>query len=195
MLTKEPGLERLDIQLIRMMSDLREREKKARIDIEEGALMVGFSASGMFVNRFTFMHPDQVRAAAIGSPGGWPIAPISHYRDSVLRYPVGVGDFHEVTGTNFDLPSVAKVPQFIFMGDKDTNDSMTYSDSFEEQDRAIVFKLFGSTLIARWPISRDLYRDNLALATFKLYPGVTHTFSPEMRADVETFFCEHGAIH
>src|SRR5262249_52758998 len=48
-------------------------------------LMSGFSASGSFAGRFTMLHPERVLAAAIGSPGGWPLAPSDEW-----TYPVGV---------------------------------------------------------------------------------------------------------
>ncbi len=68
----------------------------------------------MFVNRFTFLHPDRVRAAAIGSPGGWPIAPVEKYKDKTLRYPIGVADLKTVAGKQLDLITLRKVPLFIF---------------------------------------------------------------------------------
>jgi hypothetical protein len=37
--------------------------------------MIGFSASGAFTNRFTLLHPEMIKAASIGAPGGWPIVP------------------------------------------------------------------------------------------------------------------------
>lgn len=193
MLTTVPALVRLDLQLIQMMEDARSHEKTAGIELDARAMMLGFSASGMFVNRFVFMHPEFVQAAAIGSPGGWPIAPVPVYHDQKLRYPIGVADFEQVTGKPFDLAAVAKVPQLIFMGDQDSNDSVIYNDSYEDRDRITVFRLFGPTLMARWPTAIELYRQNLPLVEFKLYPGASHTFTEAMKTDVAAFFAKHAS--
>ena len=112
--------------------------------------MWGFSASGSFVNRFVFLHPERVLAAAYGSPGGWAIAPLSSYKGTRLRYPIGVADLDQLTGRPFDLAAVAKVPQFLFMGADDNNDSVIYDDSFDSGARIRIFTLFGPTLLARW---------------------------------------------
>ncbi|MFY9939787.1 MAG: hypothetical protein WAK33_23085 [Silvibacterium sp.] len=193
MLTTVPGMVRLDLQLIRMMEDARSREKTAGIEVDARAMMLGFSASGMFVNRFVFMHPEFVQADALGSPGGWRIAPVPVYHDQKLRYPIGVADFDQVTGKPFDLAAVAKVPQMIFMGDQDSNDSVIYNDSDEDRDRITVFKLFGPTLMARWPTAIELYHQNLPLVEFKLYPGASHTFTKDMKTDVAAFFAKHAS--
>jgi dienelactone hydrolase len=193
MLTTVPGMVRLDLQLIRMIENARSREKTAGIELDARAMMLGFSASGMFVNRFVFMHPEFVQAAAIGSPGGWPIAPVPVYQGQKLRYPIGVADFQQVTGKPFDLAAVAKVPQMIFMGDQDSNDSVIYNDSYEDRDRITVFKLFGPTLVARWPTAVELYHQNLPLVEFKLYPGASHAFTKDMKTDVAAFFAKNAS--
>lgn len=53
------------------------------------ALLLGFSASGQFANRYTFLHSGRVLAAAIGAPGGWPIAPVRTWKEHALSYAVG----------------------------------------------------------------------------------------------------------
>ena len=82
--TDLPGLQRIDLQLEAMIDDAAERLTRQGWTVDRKVLMFGFSASGMFVNRFTVLHPDRVLAAAVGSPGGWPIAPVSEWQG---RYP------------------------------------------------------------------------------------------------------------
>ena len=139
------------------------------------------------------MHPEFMQAAAVGSPGGWPIAPVPVYHDQKLRYQVGVAEFEQVTGKPFDPAAVAAVPQMVFMGDQDSNDSVIYNDAYEDRDRITVFRLFGPTLMARWPIAVELYRQTFPLAEFKLYPGVAHAFTKDMETDVEAFFVKHAS--
>lgn len=187
LVTGKKEYSRFDLQLIAMIDDARRRLKKDKLKFDKRVLINGFSASGMFANRFTFLHPTRVKAAAIGSPGGWLIAPSSRYKEKPLRYPIGINNLKSVTGQKFDLKNLRKVPLFLFLGDKDDNDSVIFDDSYETEDKDLIFELFGKTPVKRWKISETLYRENKLKATFKLYPGVKHTVSTEMRDDIRTF--------
>jgi dienelactone hydrolase len=191
MLTDKRGYARLDLQLIAMIDDARERLAKQGTKFDKRVFINGFSAQGMFANRFTFLHPDRVKAAAIGSPGGWPIAPVATYKEKKLRYPIGIDDFSQVSGHKLDLKDLRKVPLFVFMGDADDNDSVPFDDSYDEVDRELIFPLFGKTPVERWSISQQLYKDAGLKAEFKLYPGVKHTVNEEMRNDIRAFFLKH----
>jgi dienelactone hydrolase len=185
--TDKTEYRRLDRQLVAMIDHAREKLSKENIKTDKKVLMYGYSASGMFVNRFTFLHPERVKAATIGSPGGWAIAPFERYQDKILPYPIGVGDFENIAGQKFDLKNLRKVPLFIYLGDQDENDSVVYRDGYEEDDEKLIFELFGKTPVARWEISKKLYEDKKLNATFKLYPNVGHKVSKEMRTDIITF--------
>lgn len=188
MLTGKKEFKRFELQLARMIADARRRLSGEKIKIDERVLMLGFSASGMFVNRFAFLHPEMVKAAAIGSPGGWAIAPVASFEDKTLRYPIGTSDFKAVSGAKFNLKAVRRVPLFMFLGDQDDNDSVIFGDSYESEDKDLIFALFGETPVKRWEISRKIYEENKLAAKFKLYPNVKHTISKEMRDDIEAFF-------
>jgi predicted esterase len=191
LLTDKKEFARFDLQLVAMIDDAREHLKKDKLKFDERVFITGFSASAMFANRFTFLHPDRVKAAAIGSPGGWAIAPAANYKEKSLRYPIGVNDFKTVTGKKFDLKKAQKVPMFIFLGDKDDNDSLVFEDGYEDEDKILVFELFGKTPVERWEISKTLYRQSNMNAEFKIYPNVKHTVSAEMRDDIKAFFLKN----
>jgi predicted esterase len=190
--TEKKQFARFDLQLVAMIDDARETlAGKENLKFDKRVLINGFSASGMFANRFTFLHPERVKAAAIGSPGGWAIAPAPVYKEKTLRYPIGTGDFKTVSGAEFDLKKVRKVPLFIFIGDADDNDSVIFGDSYEEEDKNLIFELFGKTPVERWAISKTLYEQSKMNAEFRLYPNVAHTVTPEMRDDIRAFLAKH----
>lgn len=191
MLTEIPQIRRIDLQLIHMIDDARSRQRHRGLRLGKRVLMFGFSASAMFTNRFVFLHPERVQAAAFGSPGGWAIAPASSWKGAALTYPVGVADFKAVTGENFHLDKVAEVPQFLFLGTTDENDSVPNDDSYEERERKLVMDLFGHTLMERWPYTVELYARHLPKAELKLYPGVGHRTPKEVRDDCENFLALH----
>ena len=191
MLTDKKELARFDLQLLAMIDHARGRFAAEKLRFDERVFILGFSASGMFANRFTFLHPKRVKAAVIGSPGGWPIVPVGSFEGKTLRYPIGVDDFQVISGRKIDLKNLRKVPLFMFLGAEDNNDSVIFRDSYEKEDEELIFELFGKTPVERWEISKNLYRDNKLNAEFRLYPGVKHEVRKEMMEDILAFFLKH----
>lgn len=191
LLTDIPELKRLDLQLIAMIDDARQRLGERSIVADDRVLMTGFSASGMFVNRFALLHPRRVKAVACGSPGGWPVAPLAEWQGEPLRYPVGIADLEEITGEPFDSGSFAQLPQFLYLGDQDTNDAVEYEDGFDVQDRDLIYRLFGDTLVSRWPTIETIYRQAAPACRLRLYEGVGHEITPVMWRDIKAFLREH----
>ena len=191
MVTDKKEYRRLDLQMLSMIDHAISLMKKDGIRVDKRVLINGFSAQGMFANRFTFLHPKRVKAAAIGSPGGWPMAPAASYKDKVLRYPIGTGDLKAVAGKKLDLGALRKVPMLVFLGSEDDNDSVPFGDSYDDIDRDLINPLFGKKPIDRWEISKQLYADAKLNAEFRLYPGVKHTVNPQMRDDIRAFLLKY----
>jgi hypothetical protein len=141
MLIETGPMARLDLQLIKMVEDLKERCQAAGINLEEKFLMDGYSASGQFVNRFTAMHPELVHAAAAGGVSGMPILPVDTLKGERLIYTVGIADLQEITGKPFNLEQFKKVPQFIYMGADDKNDTLAQHYCFSDEEYIIINKV------------------------------------------------------
>jgi pimeloyl-ACP methyl ester carboxylesterase len=156
--------------------------------------MSGFSASGMFTSRFALLHPDRLKAAACGSPGGWPIAPVSSWQGTALRYPCGISDLASLVGAGPNLPAFNQLPLFIYVGSVDTNDALDTRGMTTAERAAInaLLKYPTDPFIAnRWPTAEAIYRSVGSVATFKTYPGVAHSYSVEMINDMVAFFAAH----
>jgi hypothetical protein len=179
---------RLDLQLVAMVKDVSARLEERGIQVGPKVLLFGFSASGMFVNRFTILHPELVAAVASGSPGGWPIAPVAEYQGAALRYPIGIADLKGLVGSETNMGELRRVPMYMFLGADDTNDSVVYRDSYEEEDERLIMARFGSNLQDRWKIAESLYRSAGLSAQFVLYPSVAHEVTAQIKADVVEFF-------
>jgi pimeloyl-ACP methyl ester carboxylesterase len=188
--TDKRDFSRFDLQLIAMIDDARERLSNEKLKFDKQVVMVGFSASGMFTNRFAFLHPKRVKAAVIGSPGGWPIVPASAVDGKPLRYPIGTSDLKQIIGKELDLRNLRKVPMFLFLGDKDDNDSVVFRDSYEQEDEELIFALFGKKPVDRWEDAKKLYVEQRLNAEFRLYRNVQHAVTKEIAADILTFLAK-----
>jgi hypothetical protein len=189
MLTKNDSLKRLDLQLVAMIKDAREELKEKNILAQDKILMLGFSASGMFVNRFIFLHPELVLAAAIGSPGGWPIVPIREYNHIELNYPVGINDLKEISGKDFNEDELKNVKIYFFLGEEDENDSVVFDDGYDEPERKVILDNFGKNLQERWLICKKIYEDEeYSNSVFKIYDGVGHKANNVIVDDLIQFF-------
>lgn len=172
--TEREDLKRIDLQLITMIDHARSILADNGINTDERVFIQGFSASGMFANRFTILHPERVKAAAIGSPGGFPILPVKAYEGKLLPYPAGIVDFEELTGKPFDSVTYNSIPQLIYMGDQDENDSLDFADGWEQESAAVVDQLFGADPLSRWDRAQAIYVDSGANVQFLLIEGVGH---------------------
>lgn len=188
-LLSEGGLSpRLDLQLRNMVVHAQARLKSRGQKSVQKILLFGFSAAGMFANRASLIHPDIVAGVAVGSPGGWPIAPVSSFKGRPLPYPVGISDLSQLTGQEVDLQEFGRLPQFLFMGEEDLNDSVPYSDGYDPDQKILVFSQFGPTPRERWEKSRALYQTVSDQADFRLYPRTGHRLSEAMISDTVRFF-------
>jgi dienelactone hydrolase len=179
---------RVDRQLIAMIDHARGVLAATGTPIDPRVLIAGHSAAGMFTSRFTVLHPDRELAAAVSSPGGWPLAPVATAHGDRLTYPVGIADLAKVAGAPLDLAALRKVKLLFVLGADDTNDSVPARDSYDARDEAVIMRDFGKTPVARWDAARALYATAKLDATFKRYPAVGHETSPQMRADIEAMF-------
>jgi predicted esterase len=192
LLTQDEGLKRLDLQLIAMVDDAIGRLQANKISMDRRVLMYGFSAAGMFTNRFALLHPERVFAAAIGSPGGWALAPVKKYNNQALRYPIGVGDLSEVVKKfSFNSRAFKALRLYFFLGEKDTNDSLKFRDGYDKEDEEFVVKNFGGTLVERWKITEKLYRESgCRNCRFVLYKEAGHSVTKQMVDDITAFFSQ-----
>jgi pimeloyl-ACP methyl ester carboxylesterase len=191
-----PPMQHLDLQLMAMIADARARLTTQGIATDPKVFIMGFSASGAFANHFTALHPEIVKAAAVGSPGGWPLAPVSTWQGETLRFPVGISDMGTLTGTNFDLTAYISVPHYFFIGDQDTNEDQDAVwmrgggyNAYEQADSDQIIRLFGTNMQQRWPVAQSVYAAaGCSNARFVTYPGIAHNFTDQMRYDIEQFF-------
>lgn len=190
--TDIPELKRLDLQLVSMIEDAREKLISRGIKTEDKILLMGFSASGMFVNRLAILHPELVQAAAIGAPGGWPTVPTEAFRGMDLEYPLGTYNIEQLVGKKFDVEAFRAVPLYFYVGENDpkTNDCVPPPE-YMGKDERFVYVDMGITPIERWPVAEEIYISVGCNSQFVTYMGVGHVITNEMLRDIKAFFLEN----
>ncbi len=200
----EKGLyKRLDKQLIAMIEHAKTLLKDKEIEVKEKVFMFGFSASGTFTNRFAVLHPKYLQAVATGGLNGLPILPIKSKDNKKLYYPVGVYDIKEITGEEFDDKAYQKIPQYIFMGEEDTNDTLPFPAPFSKQQKEIIKDVYNTKpipideqekkteaeiVVDRFNIAKEIYIKEDIPAQFVIYNDVGHKLTNYMIDDIVNFF-------
>lgn len=188
MLQKGNSIERIDLQLLAMFEDAKTKLTEKGYNIDDKFIITGFSASATFANRFSAIHPEKVKAYAAGGLNGMLILPANEIEGQTLLYPLGIGDFNEITGHQFDSTAFRNVPQFLFMGENDDNDAANFSDAYSDSEREIIYKFMGKSMMPeRWNYCTNYYKDYHSNVTIKLYKNIGHDITDEIRNDILSF--------
>jgi hypothetical protein len=188
MLVKGGPLSRIDLQMVSMIRHARHILRDAGIATRTRVFMYGFSASAGFVNRFATIHPEIVRAVAAGGINALPMYPLDSYQGVKLPYPLGVADLKSLT-TGFNAKAYSQVAQFLYMGYLDRNDTFPFSDSWDDDERELIAKLFGKEMMPdRWERAQQIITNLKIPIQTVTYNGVAHRTKPEMWDDIVTFF-------
>lgn len=189
---KSTKLERIDLQLLAMIEDAKNVIGKRSIHVQDKIILAGFSASGTFANRFSLLHPEKIEIVIAGGLNGTLMFPIEAIDNRTLDYPIGIGDFYCVTGKEFDLEQWLKVKQFLFMGEKDTNDAVSYDDAYSEKERLLIYETTGKKIQPdRWLNSQKIYLKNNATVNFRTFKGIGHGTNGDIHREILSFVHEN----
>ncbi len=188
MLQKGPPLSRPDLQLLEMIRDAKTRLLDRKIHTHQSIILTGFSASATFANRFTLLHPDHVFVVAAGGLNGLLMLPVDSLKGERLIYPIGTGDFHEITNAEFQKDPFIDTPQFYYMGELDDNDSVPFDDAFDHEEREQIYRLLGIQMQPdRWNECTRIYHDLNVNAIIKTYEKTGHENTEAIKEDILTF--------
>lgn len=193
LLTTDPQLKRLDLQLLAMISDARERLGQQGIRVNQRVFLTGFSASGVFVTRFAALHPDAVQALAAGGVNAFVILPLAQIDATPLRFPLGIADLPAILQRPSQIERWRGIPQLLFMGEEDKNDAVQFEDAYPAAERAIIYKYVGEKMLPdRWDKCQQLYREAGAAVAFTTYPRLNHGTTGRVHADIASFFRQNS---
>lgn len=192
MLVESGDLKRLDLQLLAMISEAKKELTKHSVKVHSKVILTGFSASGSLANRFSMLHPDSLQLVVAGGLNGILMLPVDKISDESLNYPLGVNDFKKMTGTNFNKTRWASLPQFLFMGENDTNDAVKYDDAYSDVERKAIHSVIGKNMQPeRWTKCQDIYKANDVNVVFHTYKDIGHGTNLKIHRDILSFVKEN----
>jgi hypothetical protein len=183
-----PEFKRLDLQLLAMVKDANAVLSAMNIKVAPKFFMSGFSASGTFTNRFSFLHPDKIKALAMGGFNGELMLPQDKLNGIKFNYPLGTNDFQKLFGQPFDIKKYKAIPQFIYLGRLDENDAVQYDDAYSEAERKIINENLGSDVQGRYLKCQEIYKKDGIDPIFKSYEKIGHWTTPDVNLEVIMFF-------
>jgi hypothetical protein len=187
-LVADGPLRRLDLQLLAMIADARPRLAGMGHRVNAKVLLNGFSASGLFANRFAFLHPREVAAAAYGGVNCFIMLPVAKLKTRPLDFPLGLADLEKWTGHPFDRAAYQTIPQLAYMGADDSNDAVKHDDAYSAEERSLIFTLVGEKMAERWQAVQAVYEGEKLPVQFKTYPGIGHGTDGKINTEVAEFF-------
>lgn len=187
MLIEEGSLTRLDQQLLAMIEDARKRLAEDGMPTRDQVVMVGFSASGSFANRFAFLHPERLCAVVAGGVNAFPMLPVPARGGHRLAFPLGIDDIEELSGAAFNETAWKALPQMIFMGALDENDAVLFDDAYSDKERETIFSVVGKPMHTRWLNCQKVYLEAGASANLITYGQVGHWINRHIGLSIVSF--------
>ena len=186
---EEGKLKRIDLQLTAMIKYAQELLRINGFTIDDRVFMHGFSASAKFCNRYSFLHPEMVKAFAAGGVNGLPTLPVREWNECELPFPIGIAGIERFIDKPFNEKAFRQVAHYIYMGSFDRNDTLPSRDAWREEEADIIKKALAEKMMPdRWELSRKIYRQQKLPAQLVTYNGIAHAITDQMQDDVTDFF-------
>lgn len=189
----EGRLKRVDLQLTAMIKYAQEILRKNGFKINDKVFMHGFSASAKFCNRYSYLHPEMVKAVAAGGVNGLPTLPLRRINEHELPFPIGITGIEKFIDGPFNEKAFEKVAHYIYMGSIDKNDTLPSRDAWREEEADIIKTALAEKMMPdRWELSQKMYRLAKLPAQLVTYDGVGHSIKGQMQDDLVKFFTSNS---
>ena len=86
-------------------------------DVQDKIFLSGYSASGLFAQRFAMIYPELINRALIGGAAG--TIPIPTKK---IKYPIGIQDYEELFGREFNKEAYKQIQFGYYVGEKETEE-------------------------------------------------------------------------
>ncbi|MCH4890009.1 hypothetical protein EZV73_20690 [Acidaminobacter sp. JC074] len=185
-LDDEEIYKRVDLQLLKMVEDARDKLSGDSIETYEKIIINGFSDSGNFSNRFTAIHPDKVKLMVAGGINVF-LYPTDKYDGVDFEYPLGTADYEKLFDKAFDHKAYDQVAKFIYRGGADESDPIYGTNFMTKEVKNFIINHLAKDISKRLDISKEIYEEGTDNLQFVIYEGIEHTITEEIREDIIKF--------
>jgi hypothetical protein len=185
--------QRIDLQLVNVINDAKTKFNKITgKTLDDKVFMHGYSASGVFAQRFALCHPNIIGELCVGGAIGSVPMPMKEHEGVPLDYPVGVNNYEEILGKPFDLNAYKKIKFRYYVAELEdqrlsstrvTEDNvpapmhdMSYMDrSMPNAVGQNLRNAFGKNMNARCRNQLSIYKQmGIDLSAHEPYKGIMH---------------------
>ena len=107
---------RIDNQVVQLIENAKNiLNNEFGIQMSDKIFLNGYSASGVFAQRFALLHPEIIDTVCIGGASGSIPIPTDD-----LSYPLGIKDYEKITGKKFDMQSYLDIKFRYYVGELET---------------------------------------------------------------------------
>lgn len=104
---------RIDLKVVNTINNAKnEIKNETGKDVADKIFLNGYSASGVFAQRFALIHPEIVGRALIGGASGSIPLPTTDF-----EYPLGIKDFRNLFGKDFNEEEYRKIQFAYYVGE------------------------------------------------------------------------------
>lgn len=185
--------QRIDLQLVHAISDVKSKfyEITGKI-LEDKVFMHGYSASGVFAQRFALAHPEMIGELCVGGAIGSIPMPMADYNGIKLDYPAGTNNYEKLFGKPFNIDAYKQIKFRYYVAERESErlsqsrikedgtpapmHDMSYMDrSMPSQVAQNHRNAFGIDMNERWRNQLSLYRQmGFDVSAHEPYKGVMH---------------------
>ncbi len=177
----------LDKQVIAMIRDAIGYLQTNKIDIEDKVIMDGYSSAGAFAERFTMLHPELIKMIISGGAMDMLMLPLNSYQGKSLDYPLGIADYKEITGREFDFKAYKSIPKLYYLGKDDDCDNIFYKDCWYEKQTDLILSFLPRNMYLRATKHIEQYSKQDFEALYIFDVGIGHSVSKQMNDYIEEF--------
>jgi hypothetical protein len=178
---------RMDLQLIRAVEDLRKRLTDEGTQTYPDFVLYGEGVAAAYAARFTHLHPEKVRAAIIGNPGGYGFSPRRRLGKTPLVFPLGVGDMIHISGRRFQKSEFQKTPILLYWEENHVQDKELFKANFNSAEQELLLKHVGVDPFARWQRTKFFYEKAQCQCEYRTYLDVGESTPKDRMKDVLSF--------
>lgn len=181
----------LDKQVISMIDHSLNYLNDNEFNLENRIILDGYSASGTFTDRLSMLYPEKIKIVVSGATIDDKMMPMESHKGEELNFPLGIADYEEITGNEFDIEKHNSVARLIYMGKDDTNNTAVYSDCFTHYGMEQIERLYGTAVLPRAQEVILSYGNDGAKGVLILDKGIEHSNSRYIREYVLDFIIEN----